>query len=220
MSEEWTERRDRMVTEQLRSRGLTDERILAAFRKIPRHLFVPEAYRREAYEDHPVPIGEGQTISQPYMVALMIAALQLQGHEKVLEVGTGSGFQTALLSELALEVVSVERIAALAGGARERLATLGIGNVRLRVGDGSLGYPEHAPYDGIIVAAGAPDAPAPLLEQLADAGRCVIPIGSQRAQTLVRFQKRHGRLHREDLADCVFVPLIGGHGWRAEELHD
>jgi len=213
---DWQDRRSRMVEEQLRGRGIRDARILAAFRKIPRHLFVPGAYQREAYEDHPLPIGEHQTISQPYMVALMVEALRLQGHEKVLEVGTGSGFQTAILSELALEVYSVERLAALAEAARERLAALGVGNVHLRVGDGSLGYPEFEPYDGIIVAAAAPDAPVPLLSQLADGGRLLIPIGPPTAQTLVRIQKRFGQLDREELSGCVFVPLIGEHGWREE----
>ena len=202
-----------MVQEQIRARGLTDPRLLAAFRKIPRHRFVPAEFQSEAYADHPIPIGSGQTISQPYIVALMTSQLHLQGHERVLEIGTGSGYQTAILSELALEVFSIERMPDLLEAAGERLAALGIGNIHLSPGNGSLGWPEHAPYDAIIVTAAAPHAPAPLLAQLADPGRMVIPLGGAHDQALHRIEKRRGTLSQHAVADCVFVPLVGEYGW-------
>ena len=211
------EERVRMVAEQLRARGMTDERVLAAFRKVPRHLFVPQEFRREAYTDHPLPIGDGQTISQPYIVALMAQSLRLKGHERVLEIGTGSGYQTAILAELALEVFSVERLPALLVQARERLDALGYLNLRWSAGNGSLGWPEHAPYDAILVSAAAPDVPQPLVDQLGDGGRMVLPIGPPQAQTLVSVEQHHGTVVRRDVASCVFVPLIGEHGWSAEE---
>ena len=210
------EPRRRMVHEQLELRGIGDARLLEAFRRVPRHLFVPPEQQAQAYEDHPVPIGAGQTISQPYMVALMVQLLKLQGHERILEVGTGSGYQLAILAELALEVYSVERLPELASGALERLAQLGFLNVHVSSGNGSLGWPEHAPYDGIVVAAGSPGIPQPLVDQLADGGRLVIPVGSPQTQTLTLAEKRAGQMHLTALTQCVFVPLVGQHGWPEE----
>jgi protein-L-isoaspartate(D-aspartate) O-methyltransferase len=192
---------------------LTDARVLAAFRKVPRHLFVPAELQGEAYTDHPLPIGQGQTISQPYMVALMTAWLHLQGHERVLEIGTGSGYQTAILAELALEVYSVERVPELLRAAQERLATLGYLNVHLAPGNGSLGWPEHAPYDAIIVTAAPPDVPAPLVEQLAEGGTMVLPIGTAATQVLVEVRKQRGTVLKREITSCAFVPLLGAHGW-------
>ena len=206
--------RTRMVEDQLKSRGIADPRVLAAFRKVPRHRFVPEGLAQEAYADRPLPIGGGQTISQPYMVALMINRLRLQGHERVLEIGTGSGYQTALLAELALEVFSVERLPELLAAANTRLEELGCLNVHLTPGNGSLGWPEHAPFDAIIVAAASPDIPPPLLEQLAEGGRVILPVGGPSAQTLIESEKRQGGIHRVEIAGCIFVPLMGQHGWR------
>ena len=209
----FNERRAHMVEEQLRARGLTDERLLNAFRKVPRHLFVPRELQQEAYADHPLPIGFGQTISQPYIVALMISHLRLQGHERVLEIGTGSGYETALLAELALDVFSIERLPELLVAVANRLHELGYLNVHLSPGNGSLGWPGHAHYDAIIVSAAAPDVPTPLLEQLAERGRMVLPIGSQDAQMLIAVEKRHGAIRRKEVASCMFVPLMGQHGW-------
>lgn len=214
----FAEQRDRMVEEQLKARGLTDERLLAAFRKVPRHSFVPEEFQPQAYTDHPLPIGAGQTISQPYMVALMTSRLQLQGHERVLEIGAGSGYQTAILAELALEVFSVERLPELLRTASERLSALGYLNIRLTTGNGSLGWPEHAPYEAIVVTAAAPDLPAPLLAQLTDPGRMVLPIGPQDAQMLIEVEQRRGTVTRREIASCVFVPLCGQYGWLPESL--
>ena len=206
--------RTRMVEDQLKSRGIADPRVLAAFRKVPRHRFVPEELEREAYADRPLPIGEGQTISQPYMVALMTSRLRLQGHERVLEIGTGSGYQTAILAELALEVFSVERLPELLASAKTRLEGLGYLNVHLTPGNGSLGWPERAPYDAIIVTAASPDIPPPLLAQLAEGGRLVLPIGGPSAQTLVEAEKRQGAVRRLEITGCIFVPLVGQYGWR------
>lgn len=207
------EQRARMVDEQLKERGLNDERLLAAFRKVPRHLFVPQELQHDAYADRPLPIGGGQTISQPYMVGLMTNGLRLQGHERVLEIGAGSGYQAAILAELALEVYSVERLPELLTSAADRLEALGYRNVRLAPGNGSLGWPECAPYDAILVTAAAPDIPPPLLEQLADPGRMVLPVGPHDAQTLIEVEKRRGAVRRKAVAGCVFVPLLGQHGW-------
>ena len=206
--------RTRMVEDQLKARGITDPRVLAAFRKVPRHQFVPAELEQEAYADRPLPIGGGQTISQPYMVALMTSRLRLQGHERVLEIGTGSGYQTAILAELALEVFSVERLPELLASAKTRLEGLGYLNVHLTPGNGSLGWPEHAPYDAIIVTAASPDIPPPLLEQLAEGGRMVLPIGGPSEQTLVEVEKRQGSIRRLEIAGCIFVPLVGQYGWR------
>ena len=210
------EPRERMVQEQLKHRGITDERLLGAFRKVPRHLFVPPELQPQAYTDHPLPIGAGQTISQPYMVALMTQCLHLQGHERVLEIGAGSGYQTAILAELALEVFSVERIPELLRAAAGHVSALGYLNVHFTAGNGSLGWPGHAPYDAILVTAAAPDLPEPLLTQLGDGGVMVLPIGPQEGQTLVEVRKRYGIVTQHEIASCVFVPLLGRYGWPLE----
>jgi len=200
--------RQRMVDEQIARRGIRDQRVLAAMRKIERHRFVSEAQRSGAYEDHPLPVGEGQTISQPYIVALMTEALALQGDERVLEVGTGSGYQTAILAELAAEVYSVEILPRLAEQARATLEDLGYQNVHIRLGDGSEGWAEHAPYQGILVTAAPPEVPPALLEQLAPGGRLVIPVGVQ-SQELELHTRRPEGFRVERLAAVRFVPLVG-----------
>ena len=210
------EQRRLMVVEQLQARGISEARVLSAFLKVPRHLFVPEAFQHEAYADHPIPIGAGQTISQPYMVALMTQLLRLQGHERVLEIGTGSGYQLAILAELALEVYSVERLPELAEQALHRLNALGYLNVHITTGNGSIGWPTHAPYEGIIVTAAAPQVPKPLVDQLANHGRLVIPIGTPTAQTLTLVEKQGPDLQIKEVTGCVFVPLVGEHGWPSE----
>ena len=206
--------RERMVNTQLIPRGIKDPRVLAAMNKVPRHLFVDEALTDQAYQDHPLPIGYGQTISQPYIVALMSEALELLGDEKVLEVGTGSGYQAAILGELAKKVYSVERIPQLLSRARKILDSLGYNNVFLKLDDGTWGWEEFAPYDAIIVTAASPKVPEPLLKQLADPGVMVIPVGDEYSQDLVRIRKRDGRYFQEDLGGVRFVRLIGDHGWR------
>ena len=205
-----------MVKEQLERRGISDPRVLDAMRKVPRHQFVDPSASGRAYDDSPLPIDEGQTISQPYMVAVMTAAVALQGSERVLEIGTGSGYQTAVLSGLASWVYSIERIPALAERAQQTLARFGYRNVSIRVGDGSRGWPEAAPFEAIVVTAGAPDVPPPLVEQLQIGGRLVIPVGSPLAQTLRRLIKREGGTDQEELVGCVFVKLVGEHGWQDE----
>lgn len=207
--------RERMVEEQLVQRGVSDARVLEAMRKVPRHRFVPQRDRSWAYEDHPLPIGHEQTISQPYVVALMTQLLELQGEEKVLEIGTGSGFQAALLGELAGEVHSVERIEELARRAANVLKKLGFDNVQVHVADGSEGWPEDAPYDAILAAASAPRAPKPLLEQLVEGGRLVLPVGMTRGQVLQRWRRIGDQWEREDFSPVAFVPMIGKHGWGA-----
>jgi protein-L-isoaspartate(D-aspartate) O-methyltransferase len=204
----------RMVRQQIEGRGIRDARVLEAMRSIPRHLFVPPESVWEAYDDNPLPIGEGQTISQPYMVAWMTELLGLQGGEKVLEVGTGSGYQAAILGWLAREVWSVERQESLASQARERLALLGLDNVKVVVGDGSRGLPEHAPYDAVVVTAGSPSIPQPLTEQLAEGGRLVIPVGPPSMQTLTLVVREGDGFRREEKGGCVFVPLVGKYGWK------
>jgi len=206
----------RMVEEQLRRRGIRDRRVLAAMEKIPRHRFLPDLEDPGAYADHPLPIGCGQTISQPYMVALMSECLELQGPEKVLEVGTGSGYQTAVLAELAAQVHSVERFPTLAESARQALAALGYANVHVHVGDGSLGWEQASPFDGILVTAGAPRVAQPWAEQVAEGGRLVVPIGDRFSQTLSVYTKRRGRLEHQPICGCMFVPLVGVHGWPEE----
>jgi protein-L-isoaspartate(D-aspartate) O-methyltransferase len=205
--------RELMVARQLRARGISDERVLAAIARVPRHLFLAEEYRDQAYEDHPVAIGEGQTLSQPYIVAIMLQALSLAGSEKVLEVGTGSGYQTALLAELGGEVYSVERHASLSASAERVLADLGYRNVHLVVGDGSQGLPDRAPFGGIVVSAAAPTIPAALFEQLAENGRMVIPVGPAHAQELQLVRKRSGEAEVDNLEGCRFVPLVGSQGY-------
>lgn len=210
-------KRSQMVEHQIQSRGVEDRLVLGAMRKVPRHLFVPDERAESAYADRPLPIGCGQTISQPYMVAVMTEALGLRGNEKVLEIGTGSGYQAAILAEIAAHVVSLERQPELADGAAQALRALGYVNVEVIVGDGSKGYAQRAPYDGIIVTAGAPDIPPVLVEQLADGGRLVIPVGSSFQQTLIKVTRRGEDHETEKLEGCVFVPLIGEYGWRDGE---
>jgi protein-L-isoaspartate(D-aspartate) O-methyltransferase len=205
--------RQKMLEAQIRGRNVRDPRVLEALRRVPRHLFVEEALRDRAYLDKALPIGEKQTISQPYMVAAMSEALELTGRERVLEIGTGSGYQTAILAELAESVFSVERIASFVPLARKRLESLGYYNVLIKVGDGTIGWSEHAPYDAILVTAGAPQAPRPLLEQLKLGGRLVLPVGSEDAQTLVRIRRDEDGVREEALGECRFVKLIGRHGW-------
>ncbi len=201
----------RMVDSQLRARGVGDERVLDAMLHVPRHEFAPERYRDQAYEDHPLPIGEGQTISQPYIVARMLEALALSPGDKVLEVGTGSGYVTALLADLAAQVFSVERHPALADAARQLLARLGCSNVRVMVGDGSQGFAEGAPYDAIIVSAAAAEVPGALLEQLAEGGRMIIPVGPPDSQQLQLIRVEHGQPRTALHELCRFVPLVSDH---------
>jgi len=204
--------RHHMVDSQLRHRGLADERVLAAMERVPRHEFAPERYRDQAYEDHPLPIGEGQTISQPYIVALMLEALEISPADKVLEIGTGSGYVTALLAELAARVISIERHASLAESAAAQLERLGYSNVKLVTGDGTRGFPEAAPYDAIIVSAAAPEMPPDLIAQLGEGGRMIIPLGAEDAQQLRLVHMENGQPRIEYRELCRFVPLIPGAG--------
>ncbi|MCA9173814.1 MAG: protein-L-isoaspartate(D-aspartate) O-methyltransferase [Planctomycetales bacterium] len=207
--------RELMVQNQLESRGILDPEVLEAMRRVPREQFVPVEERDAAYEDRPLPIGFGQTISQPFTVAYTIEALQLRGVERVLDVGTGSGYAAAVLSLLAKEVHSVERIPELAEQARTRLKTLGYNNVEVHVGDGTLGLPERAPFDAILVSAGAAQLPTPYFEQLSDQGRIVIPVGEvESSQDLLRFTRHGDELREANLGLFAFVPLIGEYGWR------
>jgi protein-L-isoaspartate(D-aspartate) O-methyltransferase len=209
----WTALRQALATN-LSRKGIADQRVLHAMAKVPRHVFVPEAEQDQAYADRPLPIGHGQTISQPYMVAAMTEALGLSGGESVLEVGTGSGYQAAVLSELAGRVISLERLPELADRARERLAENGFINVTVRVADGTEGAANDGLFDAIVVTAGGDRVPEPLLEQLAEGGRLVIPVGDRQIQTLMRYTKRNGKVTEEALMGCMFVPLIGTHGWQ------
>jgi protein-L-isoaspartate(D-aspartate) O-methyltransferase len=208
--------RQRMVEEQLERRDIYDPRVIAAMRSVPRQVFIPEEHRHLAYADGPLPIGDGQTISQPYIVALMTQLLKLEGHEKVLEVGTGSGYQAAILGFLAREIHSIERHPLLAEHARGVLYELEILNVHVHVGDGSTGLPEFAPYQAIMVTAAAPRVPQSLFDQLAQGGRLVIPVGGQWGQDLERWRRRGERFNREVLAPVAFVPLRGKEGWKEE----
>ena len=206
--------RERMVEEQLVNRGISDLGVLAAVSRIERHRFVDEALQVRAYDDNPLPIGERQTISQPYMVGLMTQALELRGNERVLEIGTGCGYQTAVLAELVATVYTVERLAVLAAAARTTLEAVGYTNVVTRVGDGSLGWPEEGPFDAILVTAGTPQVPRPLVAQLGMGARLVFPIGEEELQTLVRIRKEEQGLQEEYFGDCRFVKLVGRYGWR------
>jgi len=206
--------RDEMVEHQIKARGVHDPRVLEAMRRIPRHLFVPEPNRPRAYEDKPLPVGEGQTISQPYIVGWMTELLRLDGHETVLEIGTGTGYQAAVLGMLARKVYTMERLEPLAKSARRRLEKLGFKNIEVTVGDGSKGFPEHAPYHGIIVTAGSPQVPQALVEQLADGGRLVIPVGTSSMQMLTIVEKHGDTISSTEKGSCVFVPLVGKYGWR------
>lgn len=212
----YAKQRMRMVETQIRSRGVKDLKLLKVMETIPRHLFVEEAIMDRAYDDNPLPIGEKQTISQPYIVALMTEALALTGKEKVLEIGTGSGYQTVILARLAERVCTIERIAILAGRARKIIDYLQVFNVAIRVGDGTYGWKEEAPFDAILVTAGAPKVPLALLEQLGVGGRMVIPVGSRLTQTLLKVTRLSEDIRdvkKEDLGGCRFVDLIGEHGW-------
>jgi protein-L-isoaspartate(D-aspartate) O-methyltransferase len=210
----YEEARRAMIETQLRRRGVNEPGVLAAMGAVPRHEFVPPDFRSRAYEDTPVPIGDGQTISQPYIVAAMTASLHLSGNERVLEIGTGCGYQAAVLASLAKEIFTIECRAELATSAAERLARLGYANVHVHCGDGTLGLPEFAPFDAILVAAAAPAAPAPLLAQLAEGGRMVIPVGSVENQELQLFERVSGKTSTTLLEPCRFVPLVGAHGWK------
>ena len=209
--------RKRMVSEQLVSKGINDKRVLAAMLKVPRHLFVEEGLWHQAYGDFPLPIGEGQTISQPYIVALMTEALHLTGGERVLEIGTGSGYQTAILAELTPSVFSIERINTMAARARKVLDALGYAHVLIRIGDGTRGWAEEAPFTGIIVTAGAPEIPTSLVEQLAVGGRLVIPVGDEFSQNLLSVTKKEKGFREDNLGGVRFVKLIGDLGWKAEK---
>jgi len=209
----FAELRAKMVYEQLRTRGIRSKRVLAAMNAVPRHLFVPAGVIERAYDDCPLPIGFDQTISQPYIVAYMTQFLNLQGHETVLEIGTGSGYQSAILAELAHKVHSVERIPQLATEAGHLLKALHYDNVEVHVADGTLGLPQYGPFDAIMVTAAAPQAPEPLKSQLADGGCMIIPSGRRGGQYLERWERQGDSLHREALVPVAFVPLIGKHGW-------
>lgn len=206
-----------MVREQIAARDIRDMRLLDALRDIPRHLFVPPEYERRAYSDGPLPIGEGQTISQPYIVALMTQLLQLKGTETVLEVGTGSGYQAAVLGCLAKKVYSIERFPTLAERARKALVECGIANVQVLIGDGSGGLPERAPFDAILLTAAAPHIPEVLVAQLAEPGRLVAPVGGEHGQMLQLVEKKQQRVIRRTLVPVAFVPLRGVHGWPDDE---
>jgi len=204
---------EEMITQQIMRRGVVTPRVIEAFRKVPRHLFVPEQFQSHSYNDHPLPIGEGQTISQPYIVALMTDLLDLSGEDKVLEIGTGSGYQAAILAELGKEVYTVERHNLLAERAERIFKELNYQNVKVLVGDGTKGWKEFSPYQKIIVTASAPDVPQPLFIQLDEMGKLVIPIGGRWSQNLILIEKRKGKMIRKSVCGCVFVPLIGEYGY-------
>ena len=206
----------KMIAQQIKSRGIKDENVIQAFMKVPRHFFVPENLVSLAYSDRPLPIGEGQTISQPYMVALMTELLDLKDKDKVLEIGTGSGYQTAILAELAREVYTIERIATLLEKAIQILEKLKYKNIHFKLDDGSRGWIDFAPYDKIIVTAGSPDIPCVLLQQLKDGGRMVIPVGSRYNQDLKVVFKKGKNIEIKDAGGCIFVPLVGEFGWEGE----
>jgi protein-L-isoaspartate(D-aspartate) O-methyltransferase len=207
------ERQRRQLIETIRERGIDDLEVLRVFDLVPRHLFVPEAVRHRAYEDAPVPIGFGQTASQPSLQALYLQLLRIHSDQRVLEIGTGSGYQTALLAHLASQVSSVERIRELSVRARAALDDLRFSNIALLVGDGTIGWSKYAPYDAILVTAASPGAPQALLDQLAEGGRMIIPVGDRNEQTLAMFEKTPEGIRREDLTACTFVPLLGRFGW-------
>ncbi len=207
--------REKMVEEQLGRRGISDERVLDAMRRVPRHRFVEESLQHRAYGDYPLPIGEEQTISQPYIVGLMTSLLELRGGEKVLDIGTGSGYQTAILAELSRRVCSIERLPRLAERARTLLESLGYANVWIRVGNGTLGWPDEAPFDRIIVTAGGPGVPPPLVQQLADGGRMVLPVGSADNQVLTIVENLGGEIRTSTHSECKFVKLVGKYAWES-----
>jgi protein-L-isoaspartate(D-aspartate) O-methyltransferase len=206
--------REEMVQQQIAARGITDLEVLAAFRKVPRHLFVSEALKDQAYGDYPLPIGERQTISQPYIVAEMTQALELNEDDRVLEIGTGSGYQAAILAEMVYRVYTIERIRPLYVQARKLLDKLHYHNIVMRCSDGTSGWQDESPFDAIMVTAGAPDVPEKLLDQLAKGGRMVVPIGNQHSQDLIKYTKDKNGVHKSNLGGCRFVKLIGAHGWK------
>lgn len=212
--EDFSSQRRQMVDKQIISRRIKDERVIKAMFNVPRHKFIPAEKIDYAYEDHPLPIGEGQTISQPYIVALMTACLGLKGEERVLEIGTGSGYQTAVLAELAKEVYSVERFPSFVKQARNTLDELGYKNINIECSDGTLGWKEFSPYDCIIVTAASPDIPRPLIDQLKEEGILVIPLGESHIQVLSVVRKFKERIETEQICSCVFVPLVGECGWK------
>lgn len=214
-SQRFARERERMVDEQLVGRGITDPRVLSALRHVPRHLFVDEALRDRSYGDHPLPIGDGQTISQPFIVARMSELLRLAGTEKVLEIGTGSGYQAAVLAELAARVCTIERLPRLATRARQTLETLSYMNVWVRMANGTLGWMDEAPFDRIVVAAGGPEVPPPLFEQLAEGGRMVMPVGDVSSQVLKVIDKVNGQARITEDSGCVFVKLVGKYAWES-----
>ena len=206
--------REKMVRQQIAARAVTDPEVLAAVRKVPRHLFVSEALRDQAYGDYPLPIGEQQTISQPYIVAEMTQVLELNQDDRVLEIGTGSGYQAAILAELVYRVYTIERIRSLYVQARNLLDKLHYHNIVMRCSDGTSGWQDESPFDAIIVTAGAPDVPEKLLDQLAEGGRMVVPIGNQHSQDLIKYTKDKSGVHKSNLGGCRFVKLIGAHAWK------
>lgn len=210
----YVRQREEMVKQQIEARGVTDAKVLEAFRTVPRHLFVSEALMDQAYGDHPLPIGEKQTISQPYMVAEMTQALELSGEERVLEIGTGSGYQTAILAEIVSRVYTIERIHLLYRKARKLFDQLQYHNIQTKYSDGSSGWKAESPFEAIIVTAGAPDIPETLLGQLSEGGRMVIPVGNQHSQDLIKLRKHGNGVQKADLGGCRFVKLVGLHGWK------
>ena len=214
MTDDFSAAREKMVREQLFPRGIRDPRVLETMKQVPRHLFIGNVENWDPYGDYPVPIGQDQTISQPYIVALMTQALELTGAEKTLEIGTGSGYQTAILAELSDQVYTVERLASLMETARGILDGLGYDNIHYKAFDGTLGWPEHQPYEAIIVTAAGPHVPTALVNQLAEGGRLVIPVGSKASQDLIKITKKDGETKQRSLGGCRFVSLIGADGWK------
>jgi len=219
MMKDCMDERLNMVDVQLAHRGIKDKRVLDAMRKVPRHLFVPSELASVAYADQPLSIGQSQTISQPYMVALMSECLRLRGGEKILELGTGSGYQTAILAELGSSVCTIERINTLSMGAQKTLKHLGYENIKFKIGDGTLGWSENVPYDGIMITAGAPKVSQVLIDQLSEGGRIVIPVGNSFSQELVVVSKINKKIRTKNICGCMFVPLIGKHGWNSEQKY-
>ncbi|OGW39169.1 MAG: protein-L-isoaspartate O-methyltransferase [Nitrospirae bacterium RBG_13_39_12] len=212
---DFKELRELMVKTQLIPRGITDERVLNAMKKVPRHVFVDDNMQYKAYDDMALSIGEGQTISQPYMVAVMTELLDLTGTERVLEIGTGSGYQGAILAELAKEVYTIERVSVLADRAEDKFNSLGYKNIKVKTGDGTLGWPEESPFDRIIITAGTPKIPEPLFKQLSEDGIIIAPVGDRFSQQLLKVRKSKDNLHEDFHTPCVFVPLIGKYGWNS-----